>query len=1192
MINRIVSAALRYDQLIPKLYATAAILSIPSIYKAHLHALRNLIRDDLRTGFFRGQAPSKKFAEHAKDIMGLTLHRASRTRARTELEGPARRNDDNDLANTLPRLLNGDWRSDQIQHFCHEEGCCNGGSREVCCDKLCAVLTKAVLQPIAAKRPSTSRWHTMSPSLCSQTLGILLHRVLPRVRERAQVGSAGHEVDAEHDVDAQNWHEQNHRHNKLSLEFLTDTPSTDVKLAAALVTTEPTDNLFARLQHLDHTRNGVAEALGTGGCVSKCQRQLFGLLHLGSKPSALQTLLHHFKHRQCTDDVMAELHRISLTFAAQVWARLETLLANWPWRLLKADQTTLGDFFHEDKCCLDESFSEPLRDIASAADMEDLTTGHFDCLRSVLARHLTLTNMPLENLLAEHRTAVPIQKGKPHMETTAYLGLLGQVHKQFEERGGRLSFQQPREELVRRAAPVPTTAARYQPKRRGARLDVRWVNGQISQRSAATTGLDLVAPATRRRELHAQWRTMSKAERSEAWRQLCHQGRGSGLAEASRAAPSRRPAPQRPVRGKGHASGSAEALVPPNMAAGQPGPSISRVLEKVHDESVHGLDDWTYHSSRWPVHPDLLDALLRERTQRSSGYARLGETLRWSARPMLLHEENHTAVPTDRVFKRRLSCSQRHPGLCYARDAALYPQVLAMASSLERVFLNEHVGRYFCICADGAGRVERMLVYFAHRRARRPFAQQTHLFIRFDNHACVADDDSLTIKVSSECLRLHGQYMFASVWDIAKSFLAKSCTRLSVQQYVHALHFSREALGIDVHLNPVMAGGEIPVLWTDDVGGLQRKVTKTRTWDPRLAACEEKRQTTTAQKVGGIMSYVGDDKLPAPDPGSAGSSRGPKGDEKGPAPDPGSAGSSRGPRGDEKGPAADPGSAGSSGGPKELAHDLGAATSSCGQAAPPLLVECVAEDFLATSNDEEEPHAAREAWEVQQQDHVQAARAATREAKRKRKEEKEKSKNKDRQDTTQKKKRRKRGHAALPDDVEAVAVAVLSAQPRPAPHRALPPRAEQHRYHRVPVPSSSEPGADIVGYILFNINANSLDAHCCRHEGNPKLHCSVNRTVSGAASTGVGHAAQGRPLGFLVAWLRCACQFEAGPTGRDPHFQARLGSTGGSGFLASGASAERQAAREWVRNSPDMQALAAKERPLRDGEPEEPLGLP
>ena len=60
VINRIVSAALRYDQLITKLYATAAILSIPSIHKAHLHALRNLIRDDLRTGFFRGQAPSKK----------------------------------------------------------------------------------------------------------------------------------------------------------------------------------------------------------------------------------------------------------------------------------------------------------------------------------------------------------------------------------------------------------------------------------------------------------------------------------------------------------------------------------------------------------------------------------------------------------------------------------------------------------------------------------------------------------------------------------------------------------------------------------------------------------------------------------------------------------------------------------------------------------------------------------------------------------------------------------------------------------------------------------------------------------------------------------------------------------------------------------------------------------------------------
>ncbi len=126
-----------------------------------------------------------------------------------------------------------------------------------------------------------------------------------------------------------------------------------------------------------------------------------------------------------------------------------------------------------------------------------------------------------------------------------------------------------------------------------------------------------------------------------------------------------------------------------------------------------------------------------------------------------------------------------------------------------------------------------------------------------------------------------------------------------------------------------------------------------------------------------------------------------------------------------------------------------------------------------------------------------------------------------------------------------------------------------------------------MGFILYNAKANSLDAHCLRHKGNPTLHCVVNRTVAEGRKQ-----AQGRPLGFLVAWLRCACRFEHGPAGRDHHFLARLGSTKGMEFLAIGTSAERQAARAWVKHAPEMRPLVERERPPHEGEPEEPLGLP
>jgi hypothetical protein len=69
-------------------------------------------------------------------------------------------------------------------------------------------------------------------------------------------------------------------------------------------------------------------------------------------------------------------------------------------------------------------------------------------------------------------------------------------------------------------------------------------------------------------------------------------------------------------------------------------------------------------------------------------------------------------------------------------------------------------------------------------------------------------------------------------------------------------------------------------------------------------------------------------------------------------------------------------------------------------------------------------------------------------------------------------------------------------------------------------------GLHVIGSIRFNINANSLDAHCMHvdHQAG-HLSCAVNRVCAK------------QPLAFLVAWLRAG--LAPGITDRDRHFQLR-----------------------------------------------------
>ena len=132
-----------------------------------------------------------------------------------------------------------------------------------------------------------------------------------------------------------------------------------------------------------------------------------------------------------------------------------------------------------------------------------------------------------------------------------------------------------------------------------------------------------------------------------------------------------------------------------------------------------------------------------------------------------------------------------------------------------------------------------------------------------------------------------------------------------------------------------------------------------------------------------------------------------------------------------------------------------------------------------------------------------------------------------------------------------------------------------------------EAGA-IMGHLVFNRVAGSLDAWCVCHQQEDLLACHMNRTLK--PWKGKGRQAQGRPLGILVAWLMCATQVN-----REEHQEMRRHKEADDAAIDHLCLGYREHGRTVVESDPAWHAWCTEhcclERSRRPGEGPEPEGL-
>ena len=354
----------------------------------------------------------------------------------------------------------------------------------------------------------------------------------------------------------------------------------------------------------------------------------------------------------------------------------------------------MDSFFDEKPCCLDSWLSLWLR--AHIKNRSELRDGPFQSWLRELAHKGLTTNMGLESLLSEIKSAVPRARAAgPCAEKVAYLGCLTQLMQRHLAAGRRDARQTTFQDMQQLG--IPLDVRRQHTKQSTlSRPDSAYVMTNLHAFRQVRPECSVEDIKAERLRLFQEWAAMGsdlKQEFKKAW--------GSGAATVDH-------------------------------------DELAMDVSSLDLDDVFDCPSWNPGDEEWPV-SEAACKLLRDKcpTARTDGIASKVGPLRWAAREKLLAKDENIIQEGDK-FMHRLSCPLRHPGLCKERDSAIYDQALALAAVLESFFGYDRQRMYFRLLPPGDHVFEHpqsslnddVTVYFAHKRERRLHAQVTHVWIR------------------------------------------------------------------------------------------------------------------------------------------------------------------------------------------------------------------------------------------------------------------------------------------------------------------------------------------------------------------------------------------------------------------------------------------------------------------------------
>jgi hypothetical protein len=645
-LHLVMNSATRMTQLVGDVHALAYINSQVGHHNTILQAFHAWVDEHLE--FVVDEDADPAWGQHTRRLCSTLLGWGTRMQGSLGNDCVTPSKDElDDRVNRLCQFVNGDIRDGRPRHFERQCGKCSSRA-EAAANFAAACIDGRVLLRQNCTVPSKNRWGTCYTALAEQSLGIMIHTIMPQVLVRAFPRYVDGEVaqgDPHIGLDIEE--RRKYLRNKVWRAKCTlNDSSHNIKELSILWAGFPLARMWHRLEFLDQRGaillDLVRPSLDPFLFAQQCHADM---LMKPSSGSELDLLWHQFS--RSSEELCAAKTAVCSTLvsiACQVWWRFQVVFSDWPFRLVQilyADPDRAlqlaTEFMEMPECCLEPLMASKVRALFNSPE-EFLADKHFWSSLRLWASSAKLANMHIERMLALVRQSLPLDIGSPLMERVCASGLLAQFSTRFTSAGGRDPRVQIADDLVSAGVPLQRAvkASKKVSNRGGSQPWMLYANEQRHRSSEKVNKLTRDAQSDRLRDLRQEFDTLPPAQNAVY------------VAAA---------AEQRGTKRKKERSTS----LPP--------------MPRVSDDAVHSFGT---HSHVLPLDAErFVGAVLAGTTlDETCSFRSWGVAARHAFQESSF-VKNAGAIPQKQKFKKRLSCCQAHPGICVWHDefADLYLQI-------------------------------------------------------------------------------------------------------------------------------------------------------------------------------------------------------------------------------------------------------------------------------------------------------------------------------------------------------------------------------------------------------------------------------------------------------------------------------------------------------------------------------------
>jgi hypothetical protein len=405
-LHRIMSGALREEDLVGDVHASAVVHHNVSHHNAVVNAFRGVVEADFVWNVL--DDPHPLWLQHTREVLEETIGRDIRGSLGDVDNSLLTTGEGNAKIDKIVQYVNGDIRTKQFVHY--ERNCGMCGSRQEALDNFTtACLEGGLVLDGNCELANKARWGSLHASESELAPGLMVHSIMPSAHSAAFAKWALGDPGGEHDDDHRAYIRSKCHRSKTTL---TDNRFVSKCLASYWCGSD-VYQLWRRLEFLDSHGAALMDLVADRtDPFRKCELRLQSMILNPAASHSLRTLWRHFELQPaqlelCTSDCF----QILTSTVSQLKHRYR-MLKDWPMLLIECVAATPAKrlsicqiFWRTNDCCLERLLAAKLKQLWPTAEAMAVDEDWWSAF-GMFVRKARVTNMHIERLLAGIKKSV------------------------------------------------------------------------------------------------------------------------------------------------------------------------------------------------------------------------------------------------------------------------------------------------------------------------------------------------------------------------------------------------------------------------------------------------------------------------------------------------------------------------------------------------------------------------------------------------------------------------------------------------------------------------------------------------------------------------------------------------------------------------------------------------------------------